>query len=152
MRYYIVMKEVKFALKKLGVKAKVKIKSMKGPHLAEVIREGKYYVLRIKKGLKGTERRAAIFHECVHIKQYEKNGLFVSNEIQVFNCKVFHMKTKEDYWWAPWEVEARGYEEALLFSWEHGKTKPNKMLKERKFKPIRELHVHGDGQQSIRDV
>ena len=135
------MKAVKFALKKLGVKANVEIREIKGPHLAEVIREDDTYILRLKRGLSKHERLSAIFHECVHIKQYVHNSLFVSENMQVYNWEVFHMSSKEDYWWAPWEVEARGYEEALLYSWSKKKKKPNKMYakKRKKFKEIREV-------------
>lgn len=68
-----------------------------------------------------------IAHEMVHVKQYAKNEL--SKQLRVSKGKGFKMatkwqgefwlpKTKEDeYWDAPWEIEAYGREVGLYHKW-----------------------------------
>lgn len=50
----------------------------------------------------------AVAHEMVHVKQHELDGLCL--ETAMFKGKHWG----GDYWFAPWEVEARGLEEAFL--------------------------------------
>lgn len=50
----------------------------------------------------------AVAHEMVHVKQHEQDGLCL--ETEMFKGE----KWEGDYWFAPWEVEARGLEEAFL--------------------------------------
>lgn len=49
-----------------------------------------------------------IAHEMVHVKQHVKEGLDVTN------CIWKGQQYEPNYWFAPWEIEARGLEEAFL--------------------------------------
>jgi len=48
-------------------------------------------------------------HEMVHVKQYELDGLELTEQESIFRGK----KWIGEYWFSPWEVEARGYELAF---------------------------------------
>ena len=50
----------------------------------------------------------AVAHEMVHVKQHELDDLCL--ETEMFKGEAWG----GDYWFAPWEVEARGLEEAFL--------------------------------------
>lgn len=50
----------------------------------------------------------AVAHEMVHVKQHELDDLCL--ETEMFKGEAW----RGDYWFAPWEVEARGLEEAFL--------------------------------------
>ncbi len=53
----------------------------------------------------------ATAHEMVHVKQYINDGL----TLEVGKPYKFKGKKYEgDYWFSPWEIEARGHEEAFL--------------------------------------
>ena len=49
-------------------------------------------------------------HEMVHIKQYELDGLDLTDEGLFFKG----VEWSGDYWFSPCEIEARGYELAFL--------------------------------------
>lgn len=51
-----------------------------------------------------------IAHEMVHVKQYEQDGL----DLTVVGSYMNGKEWKGDYWFSPWEIEARGYEQAFL--------------------------------------
>ena len=107
------MKLVKFALKRLGVenvKVKVKLKHIK--HHARVIPTKKGYTLTIS--TKFPFDRKVIFHECAHIMQFELKGLIFTDELMMFDGQ---RHEGDDYWWYPWEIEARGLEQALEEAW-----------------------------------
>lgn len=53
-----------------------------------------------------------IAHEMVHVKQHELDGLDMGLEYTMF--KGVQYETKANYWFQPWEIEARGYEKAFL--------------------------------------
>ena len=62
-------------------------------------------------------------HEMVHVKQHELEGLELTLTESLFKGQ----KWLGDYWFSPWEVEARGYELAFLqhylhYGGESGKT------------------------------
>jgi len=52
-----------------------------------------------------------ISHEVVHVKQFELE------EISEKAWKHQELGGELDYWFAPWEVEARGYEQAFVALW-----------------------------------
>lgn len=54
-------------------------------------------------------------HEMVHVKQHELEGLELTPTQSVFRGQ----KWLGDYWFSPWEVEARGYELAFLQHYLH---------------------------------
>lgn len=106
------MKLVKFALKRLGVKAHVSVHFKDIGHVAEVKPTRKGYKLVLSTNHKIS--RKVIFHECAHIMQYELKGLVYSDDIKMFDGQEH---TGTDYWWYPWEIEARGLEQALENDW-----------------------------------
>ena len=55
-----------------------------------------------------------VAHEMVHIKQFEREEL----DNNIFKGE-FH--DPDDYWFSPWEIEARGYEEAFWHLYQEGK-------------------------------
>lgn len=61
---------------------------------------------------KCTERELVeiIAHEMVHVKQHEVDGLEMEVNRVRFRGETF---TDEEYWFSPWEIEARGYEKAF---------------------------------------
>jgi len=62
-------------------------------------------------------RRIAI-HEMTHVKQFIKDGLalWVDGEV-AFRGKSYLLTNDAEYWLAPWEIEARGYEEGIYTLW-----------------------------------
>jgi hypothetical protein len=57
-------------------------------------------------------------HEMVHVKQHELDGLELEVDAAFFKGK----KWIGEYWFSPWEVEARGYELAFLQHYiDHGR-------------------------------
>lgn len=55
-----------------------------------------------------------VAHEMVHVKQYEQDGLVLENDCFWYKGK----EVQEDYWFCPWEIEARGYEQAFWSMYE----------------------------------
>lgn len=49
-------------------------------------------------------------HEVVHIKQFEQDGLILEEGMRSICGQTY----KGDYWFSPWEIEARGYEAAFV--------------------------------------
>jgi hypothetical protein len=49
-----------------------------------------------------------------HIKQFERDGLYMSDELMMFKGE---RVTHDEYWLYPWEIEARGMELALDHYW-----------------------------------
>jgi hypothetical protein len=119
------MKEVSFALKFFNITATVLVERVKMKDWGEVEQAEGHYILKLKKGLKGALLRRVIWHECVHIKQYEQDGLFFSEELMMFRGERW---LEDNYYWFPWEIEARGMEEALEHEW-HTRKKKKKHLK-----------------------
>jgi len=77
----------------------------------EILGEGVYTIVLDKKLLRENDlvdTIKCIAHEMVHVKQHEHDGLDL--ETSMFKG----VEWGGDYWFAPWEVEARGLEEAFL--------------------------------------
>jgi hypothetical protein len=112
-------KYVKFALKQFGINPKVRIKLTNSkkywgcciPH-----KDG--YIIKVSR--EAPDRRNVIFHECAHIKQYELDNLYYSDELKMFKGERWAGK---EYMWYPWEIEARGLEGALEHAWHTRKKK-----------------------------
>lgn len=51
-----------------------------------------------------------VAHEMVHVKQHELDGLEMGLKAVMFRDKIYY---DEEYWFSPWEIEARGYERAF---------------------------------------
>ena len=59
----------------------------------------------------------AAAHEMVHVKQVELDGLRLEENIGYMNGAEYN----GDYWFSPWEIEARGYQDAFLHHYFSGK-------------------------------
>ena len=55
----------------------------------------------------------AVMHEMTHVKQFISNGLRLYHKAAKYDGKQFEMKDAKDYWFSPWEMEARAMEEPL---------------------------------------
>lgn len=66
------------------------------------------------KSVKLQGKKETAFHEATHVKQYLKDGLSLNYSGKAsFRGKEFQLDDELHYWELPWEVEARGMEEAL---------------------------------------
>ena len=77
-----------------------------------------FYISTLSDALSKTEFIEAVAHECVHICQYYTGDLQdLSDNIAWFRGTEFNYTGLDDiyYYFSPWEVEARGMEEALLY-------------------------------------
>lgn len=52
----------------------------------------------------------AVAHEMVHVKQFELDNLLLEENV----CSMNGAEYSGDYWFSPWEIEARGYQDAFL--------------------------------------
>jgi hypothetical protein len=56
-----------------------------------------------------------IGHELTHVKQFTYDGLkFEFEDVVVFKDNEYRFENSMEYWLSPWEIEARGYEAAIL--------------------------------------
>ena len=51
-----------------------------------------------------------VAHEMVHVKQFEQDELCLDDSMYSMNGVEYN----GDYWFSPWEIEARGYQDAFL--------------------------------------
>ena len=64
--------------------------------------------------------KKVIFHEMVHVKQFLVQGLYFGKKHAKFQGQKFKLKSSSDYWLAPWEMEARALEDAMVALMEMG--------------------------------
>ena len=140
--YTLSMKLVKFALKQFGINPKVKIRYKDMKHYAHVKPTKKGYKLVIS--TRYDIDPVVIFHECTHIMQYELKGLVFTKDIMMFDGEQHH---GTDYWWYPWEIEARGYEQALYQRWLCTQKKKKKRLKIIQQEQSKTLHKESESLQ-----
>lgn len=74
-------------------------------------------VIYISRGLSKTETTKAIFHELVHVKQYEEKKL-EDGEYLLWFGELYNTKTYNEY---PWEIEAYRLEEEIFFNFNESK-------------------------------
>ena len=58
-----------------------------------------------------TINMVSMYFEMVHVKQHENDGL--SLEVRAHYFRGTWYDPEDDYWFNPWEIEARGYEQAF---------------------------------------
>ena len=86
--------------------------SLDSTTLAQVADMGGWFDISVNPMVK-SERKAVelIAHEMTHVKQ------FVHDKLDLEKCSFkgdeYTMECDMDYWFAPWEIEARGMEQAL---------------------------------------
>ena len=98
----------------LDVEVEIEVGKLAEEHYAEVGQEAiGFYTIEYDKKFLTTAAIADIIritaHEMVHVKQYELDGLELTEDKSLFRGK----KWLGEYWFSPWEVEARGYEAAF---------------------------------------
>jgi len=74
------------------------------------------YMIEINNTLKRDRQLEAIAHEITHVKQYAKGEL--KDMVRGANRVKWHSRpvsNDTDYWFEPWEIEARGFEAALTW-------------------------------------
>lgn len=113
--YNLMRKKVKFVLNHFNINPKVKVRLKKMKNMGETHVKKKHYEIRINPKINKHLQLITLFHELVHVKQYELDGLYMSNELMMFKGERFDNDLA--YHWQPWEIEARGMEEALLQEW-----------------------------------
>tara|TARA_B100000131_G_C17857393_1_gene508570 strand:- start:78 stop:521 length:444 start_codon:yes stop_codon:yes gene_type:complete len=99
----------------LDVDVEIAVGKLGGGHQAEVGQEciGSYVIEFDKKFLRTATESDIICitaHEMVHVKQYELDDLDLSEDGNFWKGS----KWLGEYWFSPWECEARGYECAFL--------------------------------------
>ena len=90
--------------------------------IAEHDLDSNIVILRIGKNVQAEKTRKflhkLVIHEMTHVKQFIKDGLAIWADGEVaFRGMSYSMKNSADYWLAPWEVEARGYEDGIYTLW-----------------------------------
>lgn len=98
----------------LDVDVEIEVGRLAEDHCAEVGQESVgFYQIEYDKKFLTTAPLADIIritaHEMVHVKQYELDGLELTRDESIFRGK----KWLGEYWFSPWEVEARGFEAAF---------------------------------------
>lgn len=85
----------------------------------------RYKIVLFPDNIKGTNLEICIAHEITHIKQHEQNGLdiYFKKTKTRFNGKIWdiNLDNASEYFFAPWEVEARMMEEPLVFFYAQAK-------------------------------
>ena len=110
---YQVVELFKTVLNLEGIRIRVRIKkSLDKATLAEVSELFGTYAININPSVKG-ERKVVelIGHEMTHIKQFVYDALDLDR--CSFKGDEYIIENDLDYWFAPWEIEARGMEQAL---------------------------------------
>lgn len=77
--------------------------------------KGKRFELRLNRSQLNTKPAIikAVMHEMTHVKQFINDGLRLYSKAAKFQGKQYDMLNAVDYWFAPWEMEARAMEEPL---------------------------------------
>ena len=86
-----------------------------GDNLAECENHGAgVYTIHLNEDFVGEEDEAELIrvvaHEMVHVKQFEQDNLCLDDNMYSMNGVTYN----GDYWFSPWESEARGYQDAFL--------------------------------------
>ena len=72
------------------------------------------YEIRINSRFNDYRMIRTIFHEMTHVKQFALGELELGTKVDKFKGKKYK---REDYWNAPWEVEARKAEKKMMRKW-----------------------------------
>lgn len=104
----------------LDVEVEIEIGKMPWEHDAELGMECLgFYCMEFNKDFLTTATIEDIIrvtaHEMIHVKQHELDGLELTLTESFFKGQ----KWLGEYWFSPWEVEARGYELAFLQHYLH---------------------------------
>lgn len=114
------VKRAAFAARLLGVlDAKIKIKWAKESTTEKYEDSPNEYKIRISRDTPKELLIDVIAHEMMHVHQYERGDLRdVCGFVIWQNVAYEHETCDDDYWLAPWELEARAYMEWVGHKWE----------------------------------
>lgn len=82
--------------------------------------KNKRFEIRLNRLLLKTDEELtkAIMHEMTHVKQFMVNGLRLKGKTARWNNSEYSFETSDDYYFSPWEMEARAMEEPLYHKFE----------------------------------
>ena len=115
---YRIMEAVEFVAKyyklKTGVTTVKLITVDEVEATADRLKNNRFEIRLVKTKLKtDDEVLRAVFHEMTHIKQFMFDGLRLAGQATKWKTETFNSNT--EYWFTPWEMEARAMEEPLLY-------------------------------------
>lgn len=110
---YQVVELFKIVLNLEGIIIRVRINNALDKNtMAEVVELKNSYAISISPAVQDERKVVEIIgHEMTHIKQFVYDGLDLDR--CAFKGSEYVIENDLDYWFAPWEVEARGMEQAL---------------------------------------
>jgi hypothetical protein len=110
---YQVVELFKIVLNLEGIIIRVRINNALDKNtMAEVVELKNSYAISISPAVQDERKVVEIIgHEMTHIKQFVYDGLDLDR--CAFKGSEYIIENDLDYWFAPWEVEARGMEQAL---------------------------------------
>jgi hypothetical protein len=110
---YQIVELFKTVLNLEGSKIRIRINhALDKSTLAEVVELFGSYAININPCIKGRRKLVELIgHEMTHIKQFEHDALDL--ESCSFKGDEYIIEDDLDYWFSPWEIEARGMEQAL---------------------------------------
>lgn len=96
-----------------GIVIRVRInKALDKTTLAEVVELQNSYAINISPAVQDERKVVEIIgHEMTHIKQFVHDALDLDR--CSFKGEQYIIENDLDYWFSPWEIEARGMEQAL---------------------------------------
>ena len=96
-----------------GCKIRVRITNALDKNtVAEVVELKNTYVINISPSVKGERKMVELIgHEMTHIMQFKHDALDL--DTCSFKGDEYIIENDLDYWFSPWEIEARGMELAL---------------------------------------
>lgn len=82
--------------------------------------KNKRYEIRLNRLLliDDSEMLKAVFHEMTHVKQFVENGLRIYHKAARYENTKYEILNAKDYWFSPWEMEARAMETPLYHFFE----------------------------------
>ena len=110
---YQIVELFKTVLNLEGSKIRIRINhALDKSTLAEVVELFGSYAININPCIKGRRKLVELIgHEMTHIKQFEHDALDLDK--CSFKGNEYIIENDLDYWFSPWEIEARGMEQAL---------------------------------------
>lgn len=93
-----------------------------------------YFEMALAKNLDQQELIITVAHECVHIRQYARDGLIYGYKHAKWNGEKFEIDTDSpEYFMQPWELEAFALQEVLYHCWTNRNSKKvKKWIKQRR--------------------
>jgi hypothetical protein len=120
-----IIEAIKFSIKFYELenpKATLTVKLISGKQekveaTADRIKNNRYEVRLARANIENTLDAVlvALFHEMTHVKQFVHNGFALYSGKAKWESNDITLSTSNDYWFSPWEMEARAMERALVY-------------------------------------